>query len=68
VWIQWGHGIGLSLAEPPSVTRLWSLEYPDTIKAGMTIALETWLPTRLKGDTSYPRGQSVRIEEMLESS
>jgi Xaa-Pro dipeptidase len=64
MWIQWGHGIGLSQAEPPTVTRLWSLDYPEKLQAGMTIALETWLPTRERSGT-YPRGQSVRIEEML---
>ncbi len=61
-WIQWGHGIGLSLSEPPSVSRLWSLDYPERLEAGMTIALETWLPT--PPSPGYPRGQSVRLEEM----
>ncbi|MEM0049230.1 MAG: Xaa-Pro peptidase family protein [Candidatus Bathyarchaeia archaeon] len=62
-WIQWGHGIGLSLSEPPSITRAWSLEFPEEIKAGMTIALETWLPT--PPTLTHPHGQSVRLEEMV---
>ena len=61
-WVQWGHGIGLSLAEPPTVTRLWSLDYPQEIKPGQTIALETWWPT---GGKTHSGGQSVRLEEML---
>lgn len=61
-WIQWGHGIGMSLAEPPTVTRLWSLEYPLEIRAGQTMALETWWPV---GGKSHPGVQSVRLEEML---
>jgi len=62
-WIQFGHGIGLSLADPPSITRAWSLEFPQRLEAGMALALETWLPT--PSSPSYPRGQSVRLEEML---
>lgn len=59
-WLEWGHGIGLTIAEGPTFTHLWSKEYPETLKEGMTIALETWYPTKKDG-----KGQSVRIEEML---
>lgn len=59
-WLQWGHGIGLTIAEGPTFTHLWSDDYPEKLKAGMTLALETWLPTK---DSNYR--QSVRIEEML---
>jgi Xaa-Pro dipeptidase len=65
IWIQWGHGIGLSIPEDPTASRLWSLEYPQRIEEGMTIALEDWLPTQERSGT-YPKGQSVRIEEMME--
>lgn len=60
-WLEWGHGIGLTIAEGPTFTHLWSNEYPETLKEGMTIALETWYPT----DKGGHNGQSVRIEEML---
>lgn len=60
-WLEWGHGIGLTIAEGPTFTHLWSNEYPETLKEGMTIALETWYPTNKGGYN----GQSVRIEEML---
>ncbi len=65
LWIQWGHGIGLGIPEEPTASRLWSLEEPQTFKEGMTIALETWLPTKQRSGT-YPKGQSTRIEEMLQ--
>lgn len=65
IWIQWGHGIGLSIPEDPTASRLWSLDYPQRIEEGMTIALEDWLPTKERNGT-YPKGQSVRIEEMME--
>ena len=64
IWLQWGHGIGLSLDEPPHVTRLWSLDYPETLKAGMTLALETWWPVK-ENDPTYPYGQSIRLEEVV---
>jgi Xaa-Pro aminopeptidase len=65
LWVQWGHGIGLSIPEEPTASRLWSLETPQVLKDGMTIALETWLPTKERNGT-YPRGQSARIEEMMQ--
>jgi Xaa-Pro aminopeptidase len=61
-WIQFGHGIGLTLAEPPTVTRLISLDYPEKLEAGMTLGMETWWP--IDGKLT-PGGQSVRIEEMV---
>jgi Xaa-Pro aminopeptidase len=63
-WMQWGHGIGLSIAERPTVTRIWSLEYPERLDEGMVIALETLLPTGIKNE-SYPESEAVRLEEML---
>ena len=64
VLMQWGHGIGLGLYEPPFVTRAWSLEHPEVIKAGMTLALETIDGT---GEITheYPSGQGVRVEDMV---
>ena len=64
IWVQWGHGIGLSLDEPPHVTRLWSLEYPEVLKEGMTLALETWWPVK-ESDPTYPYGQGIRLEEVV---
>jgi len=61
---QWAHGIGLTLYEPPMISRAWALDYPEEIKEGMVIALETLVPTNEKsGD--YPHGQCLRIEEMF---
>ena len=64
LWVQWGHGIGVGIPEDPTCSRLWSLDYPEKIEEGMTLALETWLPTKERSGT-YPRGQSTRIEEMM---
>jgi Xaa-Pro dipeptidase len=44
--LQFGHGIGLSIWEKPIISRLISLKYPFPIKAGMTFALETWIPSK----------------------
>lgn len=54
---QWGHGIGLALYEPPTVSRIYSLKFPFTLKENMTFAMETQQGTRKEG--------GVRIEEML---
>jgi Xaa-Pro aminopeptidase len=35
-----GHGIGLSLYEQPTITRLWSPQYPEIFEEGMVIAVE----------------------------
>jgi methionine aminopeptidase len=37
------HGMGLWLYEYPIINRLWSLEHPQTIQKGMTMALEPML-------------------------
>ncbi|WP_309493279.1 Xaa-Pro peptidase family protein [Candidatus Hecatella orcuttiae] len=54
---EWGHGLGLALYEPPTITRIWSREFPVTLKEGMTFALETQQGTWKDG--------GVRIEEMV---
>ena len=54
---HWGHGIGLSLYEPPLIWRGISLDHPMTIEEGMTFAIETQ-----DGDGE---GQGVRIEEVV---
>jgi len=40
--LQVGHGIGLSNHEKPFITRLFSLDFPEPIEAGMHFALETF--------------------------
>lgn len=62
--MQWGHGIGLGLYETPVISRIWSLEFPEKLEPGMTLALETLWPTEEKS-FEYPFGQAARIEEML---
>jgi Xaa-Pro aminopeptidase len=37
-----GHGIGLSIHEKPFITRLFSIDQPGPIEAGMHFALETF--------------------------
>jgi Xaa-Pro aminopeptidase len=64
VLMQWGHGIGLGLYETPVISRIWSLDFPERLEPGMTLALETLWPTEEKS-YEYPYGQAVRIEEML---
>jgi Xaa-Pro aminopeptidase len=44
--LQFGHGVGLALWEPPIISRLVSLEHPEPLEAGMVIALETYCPAR----------------------
>ena len=53
----WGHGLGLAQYDPPVISRIWSLDHPIEIKAGMVFALET------QHGKMYQWG--VRIEEML---
>ena len=55
---EWGHGLGLSLYEPPTVSRAFSLDYPFTLKENMAFALETQ-----QGSMKEKIG--VRVEEML---
>ena len=62
---QWAHGIGLSLySDAPMVSRIWSTEYPEELKEGMILAIETEWPT---GEVTgaYPQGQMLRIEEEI---
>src|SRR5262249_14578751 len=37
----WGHGLGLAQYDPPLISRIWSLDHPVEIQAGMTFSLET---------------------------
>jgi Xaa-Pro aminopeptidase len=39
---QYAHGLGLSSFERPIISRRFSFDYPQTIKEGMVIAVETW--------------------------
>ncbi len=61
---QFAHGIGLTMQEPPNISRLWSLDNPQVLEEGMTIAIETLWPTNEK-TAQYPNGQALRIEEMV---
>ncbi|MFQ5861366.1 MAG: M24 family metallopeptidase, partial [Dehalococcoidia bacterium] len=54
---NWGHGIGLTLYEPPIIWRESSLNDPVPIEEGMTFAVETQHGT--------PGQHGVRIEEMV---
>ncbi|MCZ6455084.1 MAG: Xaa-Pro peptidase family protein [Alphaproteobacteria bacterium] len=53
----WGHGLGLAQYDPPVISRIWSLDHPLEIEAGMVFALET--------QHGVPFEFGVRIEEML---
>ena len=53
----WGHGLGLAQYDPPVISRIWSLDHPVDIEAGMTFALETQHGKKFR--------YGVRIEEML---
>jgi Xaa-Pro dipeptidase len=64
VMMQWGHGIGLGLYEPPYISRIWSIDFPETLEAGMTFALET-IATDNVETVEQPLGQAVRLEEMI---
>jgi len=54
---QWGHGIGLSLYEPPNVSRAFSFEFPQKIEENMTFSVET--------QDGRPHDGGTRIEEMI---
>jgi Xaa-Pro aminopeptidase len=56
--LQYGHGIGLTVWEKPIVSRLVSLEHPEPIEEGMSIALETFWPAK-------DGWSAARIEEQL---
>jgi Xaa-Pro aminopeptidase len=64
ILMQWGHGIGLTLYEPPCISRAWSFDYPEVFEKDMTVALETLGPTR-EITVECPLGQGVRIEDMI---
>jgi Xaa-Pro aminopeptidase len=53
----WGHGLGLAQYDMPVISRIWSLDFPQEIKAGMVFALET--------QHGKVHEFGVRIEEML---
>jgi Xaa-Pro aminopeptidase len=40
--LQFGHGIGVGLYEPPMISRVHSLDHPVEIEEGMVFALETY--------------------------
>jgi Xaa-Pro aminopeptidase len=42
--LQFGHGIGVGLYEPPMISRLHSFADPVEIEEGMVFALETYCP------------------------
>lgn len=44
--LQYGHGIGLSIWEPPIFSRLVSLDAPEVLAEGMVFALETYWPAK----------------------
>lgn len=54
---EWGHGLGLALYEPPTISRAFSLKFPFTLKENMCLALETMHGHRHDG--------GCRLEEMM---
>jgi Xaa-Pro aminopeptidase len=56
--LQFGHGVGLSIWEKPIISRLVSLDHPETIQEGMVFALETFWP-------AADGWSAARIEEQL---
>jgi Xaa-Pro dipeptidase len=54
--LQLGHGIGITHWAKPVISRMFSIEYPEVIKDGMVLALETYAGSGNDG---------ARIEEML---
>ncbi|HXD59840.1 MAG TPA: Xaa-Pro peptidase family protein [Thermoleophilaceae bacterium] len=56
--LQFGHGVGLSIWEKPIISRLVSLDHPETIEEGMVFALETFWP-------AADGWSAARIEEQL---
>jgi Xaa-Pro aminopeptidase len=56
--LQYGHGVGLSVWEKPILSRLVSLDHPQTIEEGMVIALETFWP-------ASDGWSAARIEEQM---
>lgn len=56
--LQYGHGIGLTVWEKPIISRLVSLDHPEPIEEGMSMALETFWPAK-------DGWSAARIEEQL---
>jgi Xaa-Pro aminopeptidase len=54
--LQFGHGLGVGLYEPPMISRLHSFQDPVELEVGMVFALETYCPTE-------DRRSAARIEE-----
>jgi Xaa-Pro aminopeptidase len=42
--LQFGHGVGVGLYEPPMISRVHSFECPVELEEGMVFALETYCP------------------------
>jgi Xaa-Pro dipeptidase len=42
--LQFGHGLGVGLYEPPMISRLHSFDAPVELEVGMVFALETYCP------------------------
>jgi Xaa-Pro aminopeptidase len=42
--LQFGHGVGVGLYEPPMISRVHSLDSPVELEEGMVFALETYCP------------------------
>ena len=40
--LQFGHGVGVGLYEPPMISRVHSLDCPIELEEGMVFALETY--------------------------
>lgn len=55
--IEIGHGVGMHHYGYPIINRQWSLKYPQTLEAGMTIAIE--------GREGEPGVGGVRIEDTV---
>ncbi|HEV7943088.1 MAG TPA: Xaa-Pro peptidase family protein [Solirubrobacteraceae bacterium] len=56
--LQYGHGIGLTVWEKPIISRLVSLDHPEPLEEGMSLALETFWPAK-------DGWSAARIEEQL---
>ena len=54
--LEYGHGLGVGLWEPPIITRAISLDHPMELKENMVIAIETYSGKGTNG---------VRIEEEI---
>ncbi|MEA2319907.1 MAG: hypothetical protein QOD44_4096, partial [Solirubrobacteraceae bacterium] len=56
--LQFGHGVGLGVWEKPIISRLVSLDHPETLEEGMVFAIETFWP-------ASDGWSAARIEEQL---